>query len=222
MSGKINVKAMLFDMDGTLIDSRQAIYRQLKDFAETHFLPQPTYQQVMEHVHQTNLKGLLYKLWPAQFKDSRFAENIAKEIETSYTNFYMPRYGKVIDGAIEFLITLKKSEHRIGIVTNASQLMMNQFLKGFNLNNIVNIAISADDIKKPKPNSEGILKALSSINVEASEALFIGDSTSDIIAGKTAGLLTVGVLSGIATRKELKTAGADYITTSVSCLRSII
>jgi phosphoglycolate phosphatase-like HAD superfamily hydrolase len=147
MLSKINAKAILFDMDGTLIDSRQAIYHQLKDFSETYCLPQPTFQQVMEEVHQTDLKGLLCRLWPVQFEDACL-ENVTKEIEASYTSFYMPRYGKVIDGAIEFLITLKKSKHRIGIVTNASQLMMNQFLKGFNLNNIVDITISADDIKK--------------------------------------------------------------------------
>lgn len=201
--------------------SKQAIYLCVKDQFETYSLRPPTYQQVMEQVHRTDLRGMVLSLLPPNLKDPQLVKSLAKQINDFYVKFYMPKYVFMIDGAIECLLNLKRHGFKIGFVTNATRLMMNKFLQMFGLYGIADVAISADDVSKPKPHPMGILKVFNQLNIEPEDALFIGDSTTDMLTGKSAGVPSVGVLSGVGKKEDLQEAGAHIVIKSVASLPEI-
>ena len=190
----------------------------MKDWFEAHSLESPTYRQIMELVHKTDLKGMVLDLLPPNLRHSQFIKSLVQEINHSYVKFYMPKYAIPINGAIECLLNLIKFDYKIAFITNATRLMMNQFFQMFNLYGIVDVAISADDVNKPKPHPSGLLGALRLINVEPEKAVFVGDTITDILTAKSANVVSIGVLSGIGKREDMEKVGADYIIESVASL----
>ncbi len=88
---------------------------------------------------------------------------------------------------------LKKNGFNLGIVTGKSETSLHISLKYLQMNNIFDYIITGDDVIKPKPDPEGINKVLSFFNIKNDDAIFIGDSDADILAGKKANIYTVGV-----------------------------
>ena len=156
-------------------------------------------------------------LLPPQFRDERFVKSVVVEINETYTNYYFPTYARLIDGVDELIPSLKAEGYRVAIVTNATRAMLDCFLQNFSLDELVDIAISADDAN-PKPDPSGTLEILSQFQVEPEYAVFVGDSVTDIYTGKKAGTKTIGVLSGVGSREELERAKADLILKSVKSL----
>ena len=156
-------------------------------------------------------------LLPPQFRDERFVKSVVVEINETYTNYYLPTYARLIDGVDELIPSLKAEGYRVAIVTNATRAMLDWFLQNFSLDELVDTAISADDVK-PKPDPSGTLEILSQFEVEPEYAVFVGDSITDIHTGKDAGTKTIGVLSGVGSREELERAKADLILKSVKSL----
>lgn len=207
------MRVILFDMDGTLLHSELAMYHAVRDWFTRHNLRPPDYQEVMSVVHKADLKGLVSILLPPAYRS--FVNLATHEIDYSYTYFFMPKYATLVSGAFEVVSKLKSRGYKIAIATNATRSM----LQSFKLRNFMNVAISADDVDKPKPSPCGILKALDHIGIEPERAIFVGDTKTDIAAGINAGTaLNIGVLSGIDTKEDLERAGADYVIDSIALL----
>ena len=204
-----------------MVDSRPAMHHQISDWFSEHGLKQPSYQEIMYQVCRNDLEGMLMVLLPENLQEERFVKSAVEEIDQSFVNYYMPKYAKEILNVNGFLTKLK-DRFKVAIVTNASRIMLDYFLRNFKLYEIVNIAISADDVKYPKPSPEGILKAQHLLNESFSQGIYVGDTTTDILAGKAAGMKTVGVLSGIGSKEELESAGADFILENISHLESVL
>ncbi|MHA2001900.1 MAG: HAD family hydrolase [Promethearchaeota archaeon] len=124
----------------------------------------------------------------------------------------------------ETLDNLKSHYGPIGILTTSSVLEIDErfeirreFLKRFD-----GSIIGRDTVKKMKPNPEGILKLSQSWQIPPKRIVMIGDMWMDIEAGKKAGALTIGVLTGFSSRGELETAKPDFILESIADLPSIM
>jgi len=213
------IDAILFDLDGVLLDSKSAFYVTVHDFFKQHGLNPPTYPQVLRQIDKISLRQILLSLLPSNLRNPGFLELAAKEINYSYTHDFLPKFATEVRGSTRFVAELKDRQIRTGIITNGTSSMLNAYLRKFSVN--VDIAFSSEDVK-PKPSPEGILKALTILGVEGYKAIFCGDSTTDILAGRSAGTRTVGVLSGVGTRADLEKAGADLIVENVTHLKSIL
>lgn len=102
----------------------------------------------------------------------------------------------------------------MALVTNRKRISTLQILKSHNLLPYFDLILAKEDQPKPKPDPEGILKAIKFFSLKPKECLFIGDSAVDIISAKLAGIKCVGVLTGMANRKLMKKAGANLIVPS--------
>ena len=113
---------------------------------------------------------------------------------------------------------MKKNNVNIGMCTNASRSEMKlifngreEILKYFDGN-----IITKDDVKNKKPNPEGIFKLINKWGISPQNIMIFGDYETDIQAGKEAGIITVGVLSGVGTLELFKKLKADYVINDIS------
>jgi phosphoglycolate phosphatase len=131
----------------------------------------------------------------------------------------MPTVGTYPDTA-DILKRLQK-DYRIGLVTAAKDARAD--LKHLQIEQYFEIVIGAEDFREHKPDPEGINLALHKLDISADEAVYIGDTSTDIYTTKAAKLkAAIGVTTGFANRRELETAGADHIIDSLTELPAVL
>ncbi len=196
-------KIILFDMDGTLIDSTSAIYESFCVVFEKHKMPILGKAEVAKYIG--------YPL------DEMFAffgaeRGIIKQLCADYKAHYMQIHNAkttMLDGAVE-AIQMASEFANLGIVTTKSSDSSRNLLAHFGVAKHFSVMIGKNDVINPKPHKEPILKALAgmqSLGVEVAEAhniFMIGDTILDLIAARDAGIVGLGVLCGYGTKEDLE------------------
>ena len=180
---------ILFDLDGTLIDSTDAILESFHHTFEVHNFP---------HASDKEIKALIgYPL------DLMYLNlGIEKEQVWDFVDTYKKHYRKIsteqtylLDFAKEGVI--KASEFAsLAIVTTKTASYSTALMEHFGLMNYFEVLIGREDVQNPKPHAEPILKAMQSFYTEGKEIWMIGDTKLDLISAKNAGVNSIGVLSG--------------------------
>jgi phosphoglycolate phosphatase len=100
---------------------------------------------------------------------------------------------------------------KFAIATNKPEELTNSILEKFHIDKYFDMVIGPESVTKLKPNPEGIYKAMEALNVSSSRTLIVGDSDTDIFAGKSAGIYTCGHKNGLGDVKKLFEAQPDFI-----------
>ncbi|WP_281975979.1 pyrophosphatase PpaX [Halobacillus litoralis] len=209
----MSIRTILFDLDGTLIDTNELIIASF-----TH-----TIEQYADRPYER--KEILDFIGPP-LRDSLSKVNPAKveEMIVTYRKHNIENhnsYVKAYDGVVETIKTLKEQGYRLGIVTTKMRNTVQMGLELTGLDGLFETVITLDDVKNAKPHPEPIVKALSHLDSQASEALMVGDNTHDIEAGQNAGTKTAGVAWTIKGREVLDNLKPDYMLTHMSELVEI-
>ncbi|KAB2953664.1 HAD-IA family hydrolase [Heliorestis acidaminivorans] len=200
-------KTVLFDQDGTLIDSIELIhksYRQVFDYLE---LPWKE-GEVMKHLGRS-----LVEISELYAKDSVQAA----QFRELYSYFYRQdhdEYTKAFPEATAFLQNLQAKGFVLGVVTGKRHDPARESLEYTGLWPYMKNLVGADEVEQSKPAPYSLLKALDQLDSKASESLYIGDGAFDMTAAKSAGMLAIAVTWGIGSEEELREAGADIIVKS--------
>ena len=178
---KLNPKVILFDMDGVLVDSFDAWLISLN-------------QALKEYNYKPITKNeFIKKYWGHDLYDNLKQMNIPLKVGKFCNNIY----GENIDNIKlyeETTPTLKKlNGYRKVIITNTPKDCTMQILKKFDIGKYFELTITSDDVKSAKPDPEIVLKACKLLNVEPEEVVLVGDTDSDVKAGKNAGCLVIGL-----------------------------
>lgn len=206
--GLQNLKAAIFDFDGTLavlnIDfqlMRERFFDLLNLFGIQKELIKERY--VLEMINEVYL--ILSERNPSQANDFyRRAHQILKEVELQAAS-----EGKLIPGIEATLKSLREKGIKVGIVTrNCGEAVLKVFP---NLYDHCDIFISRDSIGRVKPHPDHLNSVMKGLHLSGEEAVMVGDHPIDIQAGKKAGMKTVGVLTGKTKREEFERVEADYI-----------
>lgn len=121
--------------------------------------------------------------------------NHDKAIELYYEK-YLEKHHELVQDNEEInnlLLLLKREGYKLGIVTGKASRSLLISLECLNMNDLFDVIITGDDVDIPKPHPEGVKKALAQLNIKNTEAIFLGDSDSDILAGKQSNVHTIGV-----------------------------
>jgi len=211
-------KAIVFDMDGTLVSSLPVIYHCENEISRK-FLKA-----------SLNLEDVISKFGPPAYAiirdmTSTLPDEVQSRAVSDYYECYrtqVPTRGLVFPGIIELLRKIRGSGRRLALFTGVEKNMMEYTLTPFKLSEFFEVRITADDIKKSKPDPEGINLALDRIKTSAKDSMYVGDSPADIVAGKHAGVLTGAALWSPENRGDPTTEHPDYEFRSVQQLSDFL
>jgi phosphoglycolate phosphatase len=187
---------ILFDMDGTLIDSTPAIVESFDEAFRAHGESPRPHQDIAPLIGHT-------------LEDMFVALGVSPERAPSYRDAYKAHYRTVatlkttlIDSARE-AVELASSFAKLGVVTTKTGLYTKEILEHFGLLRYFGVVIGREDVEHPKPHPEPIIKALAALGESTQNAYLIGDTVMDLQAARAAHIGSVSVLCGYGAKEEL-------------------
>jgi len=182
---KTELKAILFDMDGVILDSFQRQFTVFNELRKKH-----GFKILKKKDVRTGWWGNSLEVNAELFFKGVDFTKLRKEYNATVLK-HMDK-GKLMEDAKEVLKKIKAKKIKTGLVTNTTSKRTQAELKFFKVRNLFDVVVTADDVEKPKPYPDPVLKACKMLKVEADEVIYVGDTKNDYKAGKSAGAFVVG------------------------------
>ena len=183
-----NVKAVIFDIDGTLLDTTEFIFKSYEHTFKTHGIPLKS-RRKLSVIFGKPLEECYRLLVPSLDIDKLCKTHMFFQLN----NLHLVR---PFVNTKKTLKLLKGSGIKIAAVTTRSKLTSIKSLIISRIEKYIDIVISREDVKNPKPHPESIFSVLEKLGVKAKESVMVGDTDVDIKTGKNAGVRTIGVTYG--------------------------
>jgi len=180
---------ILFDLDGTLIDSTDAILESFHHSFDIHNIAHPD---------DESIKKLIGYPLDVMYVELGVDKKIAWDLVATYKEYYRKistQKTYLLESAKEAVIKANQFA-TLGIVTTKTGLYSRELMEHFALMDYFEVLIGRENVTKPKPDAEPILKAMESLDCKNKEIWMIGDTKLDLISAKNAGIKSIGVLSG--------------------------
>jgi len=208
------LEAVLFDLDGTLIDSIELILASFRHATET-VLGEALPDEAM-------LSGVGMPL-ARQMRE--FSEEHADEL----LRVYREHNGRMHDSLVraypevpETLVWLASRGYRMGVVTSKMNAMARRGLAVFDLARFFDVVVGSDDVTVHKPDPHPLLVAAAELGVAIERCAYVGDSVHDMAAARAAGCVAIGATWGVSTREALVEAGAEYVIEGMGELKGLL
>jgi pyrophosphatase PpaX len=189
--------AVLFDLDGTLIDTTDLILRSFAHTFDAHLPGRLPSRDALIATFGTSLPSLLNEM--AAAADDPDPAALAAVMLTTYRSFQHVHHDTLAQpfpGVREMLDGLRARGERLGLVTSKMEGFARRGLMLFGLESFLEFGVFHDDTARHKPDPEPLMLAASRAGVQPADVLYVGDSTHDIVAGRAAGMRTVAALWG--------------------------
>ena len=207
--------AVLFDLDGTLVDTIPFILAAVRHAFEGYG-GCPTDAEWIAGI------GTPLRTQLASF--ARRPEDV-QPLFDRYRGYWLEHHDRetrCFPGALEAVEALSRAGHPIGIVTAKIEQGAYRTLRHTGLLPLVRAVVGADSCANAKPHPEPVLLALTRLGYPPSEAVLVGDSPHDVAAAKAAGAIAVAALWGACGKEALAAAGADHFLSSVTDVPALV
>jgi len=187
-TGGAPYRAVLFDLDGTLLDSAELIVTAFAD----------TCQTVLGRTVDRE-ETLRTWSWPVRARFATLSPELADDATQAYLRRYLElhdRTARLFPGVPEVLEALLARGYLVGIVTSKRRATTAAAVRAFGLNRWCRAVVVDEDVRRHKPDPEPVTLGAQRLGVAAAEALMVGDSVVDIAAGRGAGAGTAAALWG--------------------------
>jgi phosphoglycolate phosphatase len=199
----MSLKLIIFDLDGTLVDTVQDITNALNYALMSHGIKNLNVKETMKLVGE-GITGLVEKVLPEG------KEYLKDDVMKKFLEYYSEH---LIENSKEYLHvreTLENLNHfKRAVISNKRETLSKRLLKERDLKKYFNLIVGSDTAGERKPSPVPVLYVISKLSVRPEESIVVGDSYYDIEAGKMAGTKTVAVTYGYQPKELLK--GADYV-----------
>jgi len=204
-----SLKAVLFDLDGTLLDTAPDFAVVLEQMCSERNLPAVPYERVRETV-SNGARALIEMAFNLSPGDAGFDAALKRLLELY--NHHLGVATVPFDGIIALLQELERNSIRWGVVTNKPEWLAAPLLRSMNIKPDCSTLICPDHVTNKKPHPEPILLACSQLQIQPEEAIYIGDHVRDIDAGRAAGMATIAAAWGyIGAAERIDLWMADHI-----------
>lgn len=201
--------AVLFDLDGTLVDTVPFILAAVRHaFEGSGACPSDAEW----------IAGIGTPLRTQLASFARRPDDVERLFQR-YRAFWLEHHDertRCFPGALDVVAALARAGHPIGIVTAKIEQGARRTLAHTGLLPLVGAIVGADSCANAKPHPEPVLLALERLEAAPADALLVGDSPHDLAAAKAAGVVAAGALWGACTREALAAAGADHLLADVA------
>lgn len=177
----MHLKALLFDLDGTLVDSYRDIgihlNRTLRDFG-------------LAQVNVEDVRGMVGG-GARELLRRFFSDGLLEEALGVFRDYYMKEpviHTKPFEGVREALSYAKSRGVELAVVTNKMEVLSRAILEELGLSDYFSLVVGGDTFREKKPSPMPVLEALSSLRLSSPEAIMVGDTEADMTAGRLAGV----------------------------------
>jgi HAD superfamily hydrolase (TIGR01509 family) len=209
---KLKVKGILFDLDGTIVDSKEAYLEAAKTAFKTMGQKTPETRTLLEI--------------PKRLEQNLPITDIVNGNITDFLNVYLKTYYSVTKEKTKPFPNVQTTLEKLSQKTKLALITMRFVpktqitteLEQFSLAKYFSYIVTALDTHKPKPSPEALIKTVKALGINMCDCIIVGDSIVDIRAGKAAGAKTIAVLSGLFSRNELTLEHPDLILNNITQL----
>jgi len=208
--------ALLFDLDGTLVDTVELILASMRHAFADYPGRRPRDADWIEGIGKP-LRVQLGEL-AARPED-------VEPLLSRYREFFWAHHDRMtrpFPGAVELVARLRAQGHPVGIVTAKLVEPARRTLALTGLAAHVDAVVGADTIPEHKPDPAPVLRLLADLGRRADEAILVGDSPHDVAAGNAAGVATAAALWGASTHEALLAAHPRWLVTSLSQVEELV
>ena len=201
-------KAIIFDLDGTLLNSLVDIADAVNFVLKKNGFKEYTFEDYKQFIGN-GIEVLARKALPTDITEEQF-QKLFSEIQSSYKIRQNTRTAPY-DGILELLKELNSLAVKISILSNKPHEFVGPTVERYFKDIRFELAFGSRKGVARKPNPEAVYEILETLKIEKTDCLFVGDTSTDINTGKNAGMETLGVTWGFRDFEELKNSGATFI-----------
>lgn len=198
------VRSVLFDLDGTLIDSLRLILDSYHHTLAQHGLPARTDAEWLKGV------GTPLTVQLSEWRDELGTIEAMIATYREYNLRHHDRMVTVYPGVLDAVRTIKAAGLQTGLVTSKNRQGALRGLTLVGLEALMDVLVCADEVTNPKPHPEPVEKAVALLGADPATTLYVGDSVHDMHSGRAAGVRTAAALWGPFGRAHLESASPDY------------
>lgn len=210
------IAAVLFDLDGTLIDTMAHILASFR-----HATAEVLGEQLPDDVLMHNVGIPLMQQMREFTDDEELAERLLHEYRV-FNHACHDEMARLYPGTTETLDALQARGVPMGIVTSKGTPMARRGLELFDLTGYFQVVVTADDVSRYKPDPYPIVHAADRLGVPAGRCVYVGDSPHDVAAGRAAGAYVVAVTWGVADAARLAESGPDAMLDDIRGLPDLL
>lgn len=211
-------KAVIFDLDGTLLNTLEDLKDSVNFALKKCGMPERNLEEIRTFVGN-GMELLIKRAVPANTAKEETEKCL--QIFTEHYALNMENKTRPYEGVLWLLGELKKRGYKIAVVSNKNDAPVKALCEKY-FENKIDCALGVSEKIEKKPSPAGTLRALKMLETEKENTLYIGDSEVDVATAQNAGVSFVGVDWGFRTREKLKEAGAKTIaSTAEELLRKI-
>jgi HAD superfamily hydrolase (TIGR01509 family) len=221
---RLKVAAVIFDLDGTLIDSIDIYFRIVENALQQLELPPVSRSKILAAAESEDFKW--ERVLPPEVLHRK--ENIIDEAGAVINEIAPQMFADdldIIQGADGILKMMSASGLKMGLVTSTQSHYLETKmlpLKNAEVDKLIEVVITSDDVKERKPAPEPLILCAQQLEIQPANCVYVGDTTTDMQSGKAAGMHTVGVLTGFDDYDALHKEQPDAIIDSIRNLSDVV
>jgi HAD superfamily hydrolase (TIGR01509 family) len=210
------LKGVVFDFDGTLVDSMKIILGAVNEALSKRNL-QKIGLDLLGRMAGRPLSDIIKaKMYVPEYTVKAIEEDVFK----AYVEFC--RTGCQLLPNVESTLKVLKSKHlKLGLLTTTPRKPLKVAVRRLSIGKYFDVMLAKDDVKS-KPDPDGLNQIITEFGIRKDEANYVGDSPVDILTGKAAGVRTIAITTGLATMEQLKENTPDSIITDLEHLLMLI
>ena len=199
MNSNHSIKSLLFDWDGTLVDSALL---GLAAFERTFSQLGVVFaHDIYEAKYSPN--------WYSTYEALGLPRDLWQTADDLWIRHYGDQSAPLLEGVGETLLTLRSKGYQLAVVTSGNRIRVCREVEQSVLTDAFAVIICSEDITNKKPHPEGLARAIADMNVDPSQCVYVGDAPEDIEMGRRGNVMTIGVRSAYPSSSRVLAAKPD-------------